>query len=102
MSPYIVTRKRPGSYFAGREPQALSRRAVATLEEARTLLIRSEHGGSLSTALLDTLPGTVGPLPDGTVIAVEQTNWTDLAEPFTPESFFGEQAILDAYNARQA
>jgi hypothetical protein len=109
MSPYIVTRKRPGSYFAGREPQALSRRAVATLEEARTLLIRSEHGCSLSTALLDTLPGTVGPLPDGIVIEVEQVKWSALEShvwsPFLPDAEPPEMLkaeILAAYNARQA
>jgi hypothetical protein len=116
MSPYIVTRKRPGSYFAGREPQALSRRAVATLEEARTLLIRSEHGCSLSTALLDTLPGTVGPLPDETTISVEQTTWLTLANVAFDAGVFAsgdasiaehgngtaQREILDAYNARQA
>jgi hypothetical protein len=76
--PYIVTTKRQcgdclDEWACGECDEGIksSRRAVATLEEARTLLIRSEHGGSLSTALLDTLPGTIGPLPDGTVIEVK-------------------------------
>jgi hypothetical protein len=110
--PYIVTTKQRVPNWDGVGDAPLMRgfrRAVATLEEARTLLIRSEHGGSLSTALLDTLPGTVGPLPDGIVIEVEQVKWSALEShvwsPFLPDAEPPEMLkaeILAAYNARQA
>jgi hypothetical protein len=119
MSPYIVTTKQRVPNWDGVGDAPLMRgfrRAVATLEEARTLLIRSEHGGSLSTALLDTLPGTVGPLPDETTISVEQTTWLTLANVAFDAGVFAsgdasiaehgngtaQREILDAYNARQA
>jgi hypothetical protein len=78
--PYIVITERPSQPDAGNSAQrnrSVSRRAVATLEEAR----REAGRACLGSTSLDlrnveqarTLPesgGTVGPLPDGTVIEV--------------------------------
>jgi cell division protein FtsX len=130
VSPYIVTRKRPGSYFAGREPQALSRRAVATLEEAsrlseavvqRVAVERGENyleagygkfGNDCFNLRTSEAGGTVGPLPDGTVIEVEQgpdeeQMLRDLREwvgmHYAPMGHDDVARLwCDAYNARQA
>jgi hypothetical protein len=122
LMPYIVTTKRPA---AG--PTFVSRRAVATLdgrycpqhgltrdEHCRASLGSDGQGAVFCQEATRPLPesgGTVGPLPDGTVIEVEQVGWADLAwragrtaaivppdpSPCQP----GWQTILDAYNARQ-
>jgi hypothetical protein len=100
--PYIVTTKRePQDDGMGRSWfEHVSRRAVATLEKLpgmteSQMVALKEHGG------------TVGPLPDGTMIEVEQTTWADLALAlgwlsFDGGSTEGQQRLLDAYNARQA
>jgi hypothetical protein len=122
--PYIVTTKRPEP--KGSDPVLwayVSRRAVATLEEARryALTVADEHEGEMwSPAMLEAVyefggEGTVGPLPDGTVIEVVQTTWLDLARQAGLAEHVGSLAtdaergftyapprILDAYNARQA
>jgi hypothetical protein len=86
--PYIVTTKRPG-YRPSRigyldDMRVVSRRAVATLEDARAAAQEACSGpdfmGPLEASLISESGGTVGPLPDGTVIEVER---------------------VDAYNARQ-
>jgi hypothetical protein len=43
--------------------------------------------------------GTVGPLPDGTVIEVKSIDWPDLFIDGGP-ALFSESDILDAYNAK--
>lgn len=73
MSPYIITTTVPvpgiaGAGFGGDKPPAVSRRAVATLEEAAYDAIR----------LMSAEGGTVGPLPDGTTIEVHRANWDAL------------------------
>jgi hypothetical protein len=127
--PYIVTTKRTVPTDLGRDEVAdagvLSRRAVATLEEARALAYaKALRRGSLAQMsddprMFSEQGGTVGPLPDGTVIEVEQTTWVRLvmyirrdASPtggrdgLRPvEASQGDaeaqREILDAYNARQ-
>jgi hypothetical protein len=126
VSPYIVTTKRPTEPDAIVRPEriaSVSRRAVATLEEARryALTVADEHEGEMwSPAMLAAVyefggEGTVGPLPDGTVIEVEQATWRMLWEqsglPGTAMTTLrdaergdrgAQDHIIDAYNARQA
>lgn len=93
-----------------------SRRAVATEYEARTV-VRDHvvaagipHGTTSDPFGLD--GGTVGPLPDGTVIEVKLTTLPELAvaarvplPDFSMRTLDGVPAdtarIIDAYNARQ-
>lgn len=133
--PFIVTTKRPEGYYTDLPPKIASRRAVATLEDrkqpngeiekgARTvvhdIVAAADCNGEWSSAdyrfyqqarSITESGGTVGPLPDGTVIEVEPTTWKAL----TPDPGWGftvaraeagdakaQQAILDAYNARQS
>ena len=112
--PYIITTIISDDTLPARAP--LSRQAVATLEEARRECDRlaTEHGASEGTQLWAALGiesgGTVGPLPDGTVIKVEQTEWIALAhalpmEPwpgYDPENAAWRHQILDAFNTREA
>lgn len=66
--PYIVTIKPPDNLVRMTNPPRqipVSRRAVATLDEAR-------HEAFV--VLISELGGTVGPLPDGTVIEVERVH----------------------------
>jgi hypothetical protein len=121
MSPYIVTTKRRGYMGLGlvRSPRVVSRRAVATLEEARdfiySLCAETDVDDERIADDIDRLPesgGTVGPLPDGTVIEVEQVTWHELTHRTTNVGRYwlpadhghtdAQAAILDAYNARQA
>jgi hypothetical protein len=48
--------------------------------------------------------GTIGPLPDGTVIEVERVSWLSLLKAAFPDhdhgDVYGEDEIIDAYNAR--
>jgi hypothetical protein len=119
--PYIVTTKRRGYMGLGlvRSPRVVSRRAVATLEEADSLVreILVEHGERAGVA--PPLPeggATLSPLPDGTVIEVEQTTWAilggildcnenvrlGLIKRAEAGHRTAQQTILDAYNARRA
>lgn len=92
-----------------------SRRAVATLEEARQHCFAVPPDESYygefddfyeAVAALPESGGTVGPLPDGTVIEVGRCSWmylkihTDL--PGDPHGTLSEREIIDAYNARQS
>jgi hypothetical protein len=107
--PYIVTTKREleddgmgRAWF-----ERVSRHAVATLDEARETALRAvgERRDMYYCEMEDAVPesgGTVGPLPDGTVIEVEQARWIDLIHASTATTDSSDQAILDAYNARQA
>lgn len=115
--PYIVTTKHEGRYPGALHPQ--SRRAVATLEEAREAANDAvgsrmpEHRADVgdyidAMADADNLPeagGTVGPLPDGTVIEVSALTWIDLwaasgigAEGLWHGTEERRQQIIDAFN----
>jgi hypothetical protein len=105
--PYIVTTKRTVPTDLGRDEVAdagvLSRRAVATLEEAQDLV--REAGATVTAAVITESGGTIT-LPDGTEIEVEQRQWCQLAEAvgwdFHGDAHRSEAELLDAYNARQA
>lgn len=121
MSSYIVTTKRPRTRQAwpDKPSYALSRRAVATLEEARRTclgVLDAAHlqGSPLAVyrAAVD-LPesgGTVGPLPDGTRIEVEQRKRSALYRelPTIVQARFGSWANMtdeqacSAWNANYA
>jgi hypothetical protein len=117
--PYIITTKRPNECpsrvgFAD-DMRVTGRRAVATLEEARDGSIDIvRHAGPPvgeyfeAEKIANRLPesgGTVGPLPDGTLIEVERKTWKSLAEQvwehgrdhYWPSE---EAEIIDAYNAQ--
>jgi hypothetical protein len=108
--PYVITTHRPCECDKGeRNPlncwacsgRAESRRAVAMLEEIADEL--TERGYSVTTRDVEEhihAGGTIGPLPDGTVITVEPmdvpTERLRLGLPVnTPTSL-----VLDAFNAR--
>jgi hypothetical protein len=119
--PYIVTTKRPedGEFLnpvnGQSQPygptESLSRRAVATLEEARAV-VKTTCGTDLMAPLeASLLPGSGGAvtLPDGTVIEVEPILWESLAAmryaPVAAAARGGNrelaQDMLDHFNARE-
>lgn len=134
--PYLVTTKRPEVIYGDDDcmhiaPEEESRRATGTLGEAReaaadeVLAVRDaleEHRDeweqacepydSLVVAAL-AIPesgGTVGPLPDGTLIQVEPVEyialWWDVpyddALPLYPSNPEDRPKIIAAWNARQS
>ena len=107
--PYVITTKRPFTrQLVG--CHSTSRRAVATLAQARIwVTYRMPAGGPVD---LPESGGTVGPLPDGTVIAVErvsynllryESGWTPAPddEDYSAAHRHGAEVIA-AYNARTA
>jgi hypothetical protein len=107
--PYIITTKRTcrcdGSEHIGSE----SRRAVSTLEEARHHAYdetrRVDSGtGHRSAWRISSSGGSVGPLPDGTMIEVEPVSWGELhcRSGHEPGDWWGAgDRIIAAYNAGQ-
>ena len=111
--PYVITTKRETGDDPYEHEPLVSRRAVATLEEARDLVWESARSSTFDphdwNKPINEIPdtgGTVGPLPGGTVIEVESVTWEAIAgvsalsndlpgRPRTPAE------MLDAYNARQ-
>lgn len=111
--------------LCGWDGERASRRAVATLDEAQNIAQEAiDNGPPISSkrewdawdALYDNVVvleepgGTIGPLPDGTLIEVERVDWVDLSR----SSAIGEQFvdtrrsptdigkdIIAAYNAAQ-
>lgn len=134
MTPFIVTTKRPvdavdcGRPEAPRDGWPVSRRAVATLEEARhaahdVMLGRAgeadpvwpEGSNSANWNAVDRFPesgGTVGPLPDGTVIEVESSTAQTLIDSLDVQTLrdlwirhpacVPLTEIIAAFNAREA
>lgn len=153
--PFIVTTKRPGhdtfeAYSQGGTgvlrvckcgtqsdmaendgncPYAVSRRAVASLKEARELVthivlgvnapgtgLRSREASRLHPdarqvvwfdlrAAANKIPesgGSVGPLPDGTVIEVEAKDKFYLADVVPHGRYMTKAELIDAFNAREA
>lgn len=114
--PYIITTHRhlddPAAEFLPGAAPGVARRAVATLEEAlkhaRECVWLAPNWGETRTARhiaeVDGLPesgGTVGPLPDGTVIEVESVAWDVLRERADMTHYnASDAAIIDAYNAK--
>jgi hypothetical protein len=114
--PFIVTTNR-GCDDAECSPRCrnrkLSRRAVATLEEARAVVAtiteaaRPDRADILNAIVaLRESGGTVGPLPDGTVIEVEAVTGGALAlrAGFAIDAYGHCEAsyaeVIAAYNAR--
>jgi hypothetical protein len=113
--PYLIGRRRHGDDPATQRPQA-----VGTLEHARAVAYRlveeqaqrsgpgygSEAAATAAATAAHRLPaagGSVGPLPDGTVITAEPVNWTDLAAlAEVPWLVRPCAEILTAYNERSA
>lgn len=111
--PYIVTTKQPSLALQDEPLIERSRRAVATLDEAMDYLCELVlFAGDPDAALpVDESGGTVGPLPDGTVIEVEATTrleavaWLiDVAHPRRDWAAMPDEEFwlywIDAYNAR--
>ena len=105
--PYVITTRREGPYWGPQNIISESRHAVATLEEARDYA-RAECE-RVDGAWLDYSPreivtesgGTIGPLPDGTVIEVRELRADDLASlPLEMRDRGDIFEIIDAYNAR--
>lgn len=130
--PYIITVKRrvdaPDLYRPEEVPErialsTMSRRAVATLGEARKrchdAVLNSElpnhaamdpaHDLFYDAALaLPEQGGPLGPLPDGTVIEVEEVEWTELIGPYGPgnewphpDDDHTQKRICDDWNTAQ-
>jgi hypothetical protein len=119
--PYIITTKQVDG-AAYDTVVAVSRRAVATLDEARTWVHRESVPDGLpremeqecwsyldsNIARIGDQGGTVGPLPDGTVIEVERVSGYALAQRVAPLGLNPRDSdaaklvqILDVYNAAQ-
>jgi hypothetical protein len=111
VSPYIVTTKRPPkppSRTSHTVHGAHSRRAVATLEEARQAVLLSIHDHAVWSEweeYVNTLSaGTIGPFPDGTIVQVERVDWPDLAVQSASANPTNHEKsrLIDAFNAREA
>lgn len=77
-----------------------TRRAVATVDEAQEYVDQIDYRYEVPES-----GGTIGPLPDGTVIEVEAVKWDALAgetgTPLTAMDGGGTERIIDAYNEAQ-
>lgn len=84
--PYIVTTHRPGKYERPIEDgDRYSHTAVATLDEAREKAGAVYGAGPTFIAeKISESGGTIGPLPDGTVVEVRRIGWADLARQAEP------------------
>ena len=109
MAPYIVTVRRPPSGRM-RVFRDESRRAVATLDEAREIaegyVTEKADGEEYNRALdqVEDMPesgGTVGPLPDGTVIEVERREIQSLWPHNTDSMDKSDAEIIAAFNEAQ-
>jgi hypothetical protein len=109
VSPYIVTAKPPVQHVgpAGAVGNVWTTRAVATLDEDEMERrgvpepVRVEiHAANLKASR----GGTVGPLPDGTVIEVAPVDWgvLILAAGLNQHEAHEEPSIIAAYNEAQA
>jgi hypothetical protein len=107
--PYIIETKTPArDRILGKQWHHVDYTAVATLDEARS------HAGALcdhwnadyqpferEARRLPESGGTIGPLPDGTVIEVRQVSRNELsAEGGYPTPYFkSTDALIAAFNA---
>jgi hypothetical protein len=95
--PYIITTK---------SRVKVTRRAVATLDEAQDgcYWIAVDHGTTSEGAASIAIPhdgGTIGPLPDGTVIEVERVSLAALAA-FTLTIELGNEAMQTPSDVAEA
>lgn len=77
----------------------VSRVAVATLEEARRAIVDTYGGVYGYLVALSESGGTVGPLPDGTIIDVMPVSWTFLFEEQGLADNLSQASALAAFNA---
>lgn len=105
--PYIVTvttaeRVRPDSPL---REGIQTRRAVATLDEAREACIDAGHPRGMDGWKLPESGGTVGPLPDGTTIEVRETDAAELGTALGMSSHEvlsrTDDELVAAFNAAQ-
>ena len=96
--PYVITTTRYP--LATGALQGRFRRAVATLAEVRTTYPSYRVSGS---------GGTIGPLPDGTVVEVDRIDGYELAvlidghrPPLKKTLGLHDGELCDAFNAREA
>jgi hypothetical protein len=95
--PYIITT----GYHALTQWIETDRRAVATLDEASEIVIaafESQFSGIVNVSGIDESGGTIGPLPDGTVIEVEHASWDDLVGPGGWNAHSTEAEVIAAFN----
>lgn len=107
--PYIVTAYGP-NLDQPNVHDGISRRAVATLETARQHLL-DRYGSWWTSGMHEslareivTLPesgGTVGPLPDGTIIEVERVSLNDLRTGIGTFDMSPAEVIA-AFNVRES
>lgn len=129
MSPYIVTTKRQcpacvhGPNAGGEHrPESVSRRAVATLEEAIAKALEitlpyalvtqpaDDEALQLQCHALSESGGSVGPFPDGSLSEVARVKWDTIIAGCPPEDWedladtdlSSDAEVIAAYNARQA
>jgi hypothetical protein len=127
LMPYVITTnrqdERPSRVGYADDMRVISRRAVATLEEARravrTDLTQKHHVNPVGKHMRDISAlfnhnmrehgkHTVGPLPDGTVIEVARVRWDVIREEALKHQSIdrypgdGGQPVIDAYNARES
>ena len=109
--PYVITTSRTiiGGYTAPGERETITdttRRAVATLEEAReaareALPAAANLSRHYEAEDIPAAGGTIGPLPDGTVIGVRPILWAELARDtgqFDAGHELAHGEILEAFN----
>jgi hypothetical protein len=108
--PYIITTTAPSARSIDGQRDVgylVTRRAVATLEETRAAVwtqVFDSGSRRIDGSEVDALPesgGTIGPLPNGTVIEVRRVRLLDLAVNVPGDTLGSEAAIIDAYNAAQ-
>lgn len=117
--PYVITAKRPHYDPPDYGPFQTKRRAVATLADVKRDVLdvinadaeRSPEAWNAAydvknaTFALPASGGTIGPLPDGTVINVEPTTWSNLIHALISDgditTRWTRPEILAAYNAKQ-
>jgi hypothetical protein len=114
--PYIITTSEPFDADVHTHRPAFTRRAVATLEETHDHVfeeIWAAYGRTAGTndatpalGQADALTesgGTIGPLPDGTVIEVERVDWDHVERAVVARmrrTWTNEQ-FIDAYNTKE-
>lgn len=103
--PYIITTLHPWADANEPARRARTRTAVATLEEARAAIKRSVNAigtpdDRFAAHHLPESGGTIGPLPDSTVIEVRRVDWPAITGNL-PDSVNRESAtaVLAAFNA---
>jgi hypothetical protein len=116
--PFIIETRRTSTTWAGGivpVPAETTRQAVATLEEARGVLspvldsLAHDRGAYWPAwtqtfhGLGEETGGTIGPLPDGTIIEVRRVAEVDLRDSFPADSCAAQLAhladVIDAFNA---